>query len=256
MLKEFKADLHIHTCLSPCADLEMTPSKIVNTAKQRGIDIIAITDHNSAENVDAACKAALKTGITVLAGMEVTSSEEVHILALFKNIEKVMKLQELVYNNLLKFDIPASSRSSLKEGKWAMEQVVVNENDEVLRFNNRLLISSTTLNTYEIVENTHRLGGISIASHIDRDAFGILSQLGFIPDDLNLDAVEMSPSINRKTAEELYSAYTSIPWTTSSDAHFLKDIGIKTTVFLIKEPTIEEIASALKNIDGRKVEWE
>ncbi|HDZ84616.1 MAG TPA: PHP domain-containing protein, partial [Nitrospirae bacterium] len=81
MLKEFKADLHIHTCLSPCADLNMSPLAVVNAAAEKGIDIIAVTDHNSAENVLAAQRAALDKDITVLAGMEIASSEEAHIIA-------------------------------------------------------------------------------------------------------------------------------------------------------------------------------
>ena len=101
MLRAFTADLHIHTCLSPCAELEMSPSAIVKTAAENGIDIIAITDHNSAENVVAAKKAAEDTDLTVLAGMEITTSEEAHILALFDDIESSIKLQDIVYEHLL-----------------------------------------------------------------------------------------------------------------------------------------------------------
>ncbi|UCD34673.1 MAG: PHP domain-containing protein, partial [Nitrospiraceae bacterium] len=100
-LKSFRADLHIHTCLSPCAELEMSPSAIVARALQLGIDIIAITDHNSAENVHAAVRAARNTPLTVLGGMEITTSEEAHILALFDDMESLLKLQGIVYDNLL-----------------------------------------------------------------------------------------------------------------------------------------------------------
>src|SRR4030066_268136 len=104
MLREYKADLHIHTCLSPCAELQMAPSAIVKTASGKRLNIIAITDHNSAENVIAAKKAAESTGLTVLAGMEITTNEEVHILAIFDDIEDVLKLQDVVYENLLHFE--------------------------------------------------------------------------------------------------------------------------------------------------------
>jgi len=246
MLKKYKADLHIHTCLSPCAELEMTPSRIVKNASEKGIDIIAVTDHNSAENVIAAKKAAQRTELTVLAGMEVTSSEEVHIVALFDDIESVLKLQEIVYKNL-----QAGKNDEIRFG----EQIVVNEKDEVLSFNKRLLIGATSLTAHYIVNTIHSLGGLSIASHVDREAFGVISQLGFVPPDLNLDALEFSPNITIEQAKKRFTEYSHFPWVTSSDAHYLKDLGKRTTSFFLKEPSLSEITSALKNIGGRRAEW-
>lgn len=247
MLKRFKADLHIHTCLSPCAELEMTPAAIIKTALEKGIDIVAVTDHNSAENVTATRKAAENTKITVLAGMEITSSEEAHIFALFDNDGSVMELQEIVYKNLL----PGEN-----DEKLFGEQIVVNEKDEVLDFNKRLLIGATTLPAKTIVDSIHNLGGIAIASHIDRDAFSIVSQLGFIPEDLKFDALELSSGNDREKAGPLFARYYAFAFITSSDAHDIKDIGKKTISFFLNEPTIAEMRQALKNIDGRKVEWE
>lgn len=247
MLKEFKADLHIHTCLSPCAELEMSPLAIVKTAIQKGIDIIAITDHNSAENIIAAQRSAEQTGLTVLAGMEITSSEEAHMLAFFDNPVSVLELQAAVYKNLL----PGENDEMLFG-----EQIVVNEKDEVLDFNKRLLISATTLSAHSIVEKIHSIGGLAVASHIDKDAFSIISQLGFIPEDLKFNALEISPNTERENAERAFRPYDSFTWISSSDAHHLQDIGRRTTRFFMKEPTIKEMALALKNIDGRKVEWE
>ncbi len=246
MLKKFRADLHIHTCLSPCADLEMTPSAIIRTALKKGLDIIAITDHNSAENVMAARKAAENTNITVLAGMEISSLEEAHILALFDNIEGIMKLQELIYKNL------APGRN---DEKYFGEQVVVNEKDEVLSFNKRLLIGATTLSAQKIVNTIQSLGGLAVASHIDRDAFSIISQLGFIPGDLKFDALEISPNTSPEKAALVFAEYKSLAWITSSDSHYLKDLGQRTTIFIMNQPTLEEMKMALGNVDGRKVEW-
>ncbi|MCK5286585.1 MAG: PHP domain-containing protein [Thermodesulfovibrionia bacterium] len=247
MLKQFKADLHIHTCLSPCADLTMTPSAIVKTAAERGLDIVAITDHNSAENVIASQKSAENSELAVLAGMEITSAEEAHILAIFDDVESVIKLQKVIYDNLMHFNDNTTRFN---------DQIVVNEKDEVLGFNNRFLIAATMLDTYSIVNTIHSLGGLSIASHVDREAFGIISQLGFIPEDLQLDALEMSPGTDKKTAENLFKNYRSFPWISSSDAHYLKDINRRNTRFYVKEPSVTEISYALKNTGGRKVEWE
>lgn len=246
MLKEYKADLHIHTCLSPCSDLHMTPSAIAKTANEKGLHIIAITDHNSAENVPAAKKTGKNNDITVLAGMEVTSKEEVHVLGLFEHYEEIQKLQEIIYEKLQQGENDVTEFG---------EQVVVNEYDEVLSFNPRLLIGATALSLKEIVDTIHSFGGLSIASHVDREAFGVVSQLGFIPEDVQFDALEMSPRIDRKKAEELFGSFNSIPIVSSSDAHSLEEIAKRKTHFFIQEPSFNEIALALKNIDGRRVEW-
>lgn len=246
MLKQFKADLHIHTCLSPCADIEMSPKAVVKTARERGIDIIAVTDHNSAENIEAVIRAAKGSGLTVLPGMEVCTVEEVHVLALFENAEGIIKLQEKVYNKLM---------PGINNNEVFGEQVVADEYDNVLAFNDRLLISASAITANSLVDTIHELGGISIASHIDRDGFGIISQLGFIPDDCMLDALEFSPRISFDKANELYGNYSSFTWVSSSDAHRLEDIGRRTTVFTMESPTFTELAYALKNINGRKAVW-
>jgi PHP family Zn ribbon phosphoesterase len=247
MLKGYKADLHIHTCLSPCADLQMTPSAIVKTASEHDLDIIAITDHNSAENVKAAQKAAENANITVLAGMEVTSIEEAHILALFKDSDHVLELQKIVYDNLLD---PGS------DTKQREDQIVVNEKDEVLGFNSRLLISATNLTAHSINNIIHSLNGLSIASHIDREVFGIIAQIGFIPEDLKFDALEMSPCMEKKKAVATFKQYRSFPWISSSDAHYLHDINRRNSIFYLQEPSLREMASAFKKRNGRKVEWQ
>ncbi len=247
MLKKYRADLHIHTCLSPCAELEMSPSAIVKTAGEKGLDIIAITDHNSTENIIAAEKAAEHTCLTILAGMEITSSEEAHILALFQSSKDIAELQDIVYETLL----PGEN----DEGRFG-EQIVVNEREEVLSFNRRLLIGATSLSAHAIVETIHSLGGLAIASHIDRDAFSIISQLGFIPDDLEFDALEISSRIGWEEARNIFNNYNSYAWTSSSDAHTPEYIGQRTISFYMKNPTLKEMALAFKCIEGRRVEWE
>ena len=246
MLKEFKADLHIHTCLSPCADLEMSPLAVTKTAAEKGLDIIAITDHNSAENIIAAQKASENMELTVLAGMEIASSEEAHILAFFDDTDSIMKLQGIIYKNLL----PGEN-----DEKMFGEQIVVNEKDEVLEFNKRLLIGATLLSAQEIIDTIHSLGGLSVASHIDKEVFSIISQLGFISEDMEFDALEMSPHMDREKANDIFESYNSFSWISSSDAHYITDIGKRTTGFFMKEPTLQEMALAMKNVDGRKVIW-
>src|SRR3990167_5526713 len=123
---EFRADLHIHTCLSPCADIMMTPCRIVEKAASLGIDIIAICDHNSIENVKVTKGLAEEKRINVISGFEVTSSEEVHIIGLFRDIRDAIKIQDIVYENI---------QPGENDEKIFGMQVVVNERDEVLDFN-------------------------------------------------------------------------------------------------------------------------
>ena len=241
MLRLFKADLHIHTCLSPCTELNMSPKGILTVAKKKGIDILGICDHNTSENSLAIMKAAKKMHIHILPGMEVTSEEEVHVLALFDDIGNALKLQEHVYQNL-----PGKN----DEETFGM-QVIVNEKDEVLGFNDKLLIGATTMPLDEILRLIHAFEGLAIASHINREAFSIIGQLGFIPDNLGLNALEISPSITIEEAKKKYPY--NYPITSSSDAHYPDDIGKSFTSFLLQDGTVTEIKKALKNEDGRKL---
>jgi predicted metal-dependent phosphoesterase TrpH len=219
----------------------MSPKKILSAAKKKELDILGICDHNSSENSLAIRNAAKQTDIHVIPGMEITSQEEVHILALFDETENALNLQDSVYRNL-----PG------KNDKEAFGmQVIVNEREEVLGFNEKLLIGATTLSLEEILQLIHSFDGVTIASHIDREAFSIISQLGFIPENLDLDALEISPNITYAEAEEKIK--NQYPIIRSSDAHYPDDIGRGYTSFFLKDGTVAEIKKALKNEDGRKL---
>ncbi len=240
-LREFKADLHIHTCLSPCAELTMLPTAIIKQAEMQDLDIIGICDHNAAENVTAVKKAGEKKELQVLGGMEITSSEEVHILSFFDDDAAICEMQDIVYRNLA---------GENNEDVFGM-QLVVDEYDTPTELNDRLLIGATSLTVDEIVMSIHNLGGLAIASHIDREAFSIIGQLGFIPEKLSLDALELSP--NCKSSEvDVYRVY-DFPIVAFSDAHFPNDIGKISTTFFLNAPSFSEIKMAFQGIEGREV---
>lgn len=244
MLKEFKADLHIHTCLSPCAEPEMTPRLIVKEAIKKGLDLVGICDHNSSENAFFVKRAAYGESLNVLAGVEMSTKEEVHILALFDNGRGLSRFQKVIYENL----------TGTNDEKTFGEQLILNEKDELIEKNARLLIGAVELPIATAAGFARSLGGLVIASHADRESFSIFSQLGFVPEGLEIDALEVSPHSSLEDFNQRFNRMlNALPLIFFSDAHCLRDIGRSTTTFFIEQPTIPEIKKALQGVEGRKV---
>jgi len=241
LLKDLTADLHVHTCLSPCADWEMSPRKIIRRCRELGLDVIAVCDHNSAENADAVMREGLRHGVCVLPGLEICSREEVHLLALFDGLGPALAMQKLVYANL----------SGENRPEIFGHQIVATDDDEVLAECPRRLIGAAGLALEAIVRATHDLRGLSLAAHVDRPAYGIIQQLGFIPAGLDLDGVEVSWRMSPAAARTAFPAIGPLPCLTSSDAHALEDIGRACTVLRIAAPTLTEIGWALQGLYGR-----
>jgi len=221
----------------------MYPRALVEKAADERLDVIAVCDHNSSENTEYVIRAASKYGIKVIPGMEISSSEEVHITALFESTENLYKIQHLVYNSL-----PGSNREEIFGC-----QAIVNDLDEVEGFNEKLLIGATTRPLEEWVKAVHDLGGLAVASHIDRESFSIISQLGFIPPDLRLDALEISPLTGIPEARKEFPELYRMPFITSSDAHFIKDIGKAFTMVRMHHASLGELKLALAGLEGRRV---
>ena len=245
-LRRIKADLHVHTCLSPCSGLEMSPREVVNAALRKGIDLIGVCDHNSAENVLAVKRAGARNGLMVLGGMEVASSEEAHLLVFFDDDDDLLEFQELIYRHL-------AGRND--EHAFGL-QVIADDEDGVSGFCNRLLIAATSLPAEEIAKAARRARGESlvIAAHVDRESFSIIGQLGFIPPALAPDAVEISARTTVAAARERFPECANYPVVTSSDAHKPEDIGKRFTCFTVETGSIAEIKKALRGGDGRTVE--
>ena len=241
MLRRFRADLHLHTCLSPCAEETMCPRAIVKTAKKQDLQMIGICDHNSVENVEAVRMAGKIERLAVMGGIEITSREEVHILGFFGKKAALQDIQDMVYENL-----PGENDENLFG-----QQLLTDEYDRVIGSNKRLLIGATRLPLEEIVDAIHHLGGLAIASHIDRESFSIVGQLGFIPKELALDALEISPPASHERGYNFSQKY-DFPLVTFSDAHSLEDIGRSFSSFLMEEASVEETKKALMGKDGRK----
>ena len=239
----FRADLHIHSCLSPCADLELSPRNIVERALQVGLDIIAVSDHNTAENAEAVIRAAADTSLVVIPGMEISSLEEVHVLSLFPDIDAAQEVQDIVYQH----------SSKAQDQDYVQEQVIANEHDEVEGFCPYMLIGATTLSLRQTIDLVHLSGGKALAAHIDRQAFGVIGQLGFIPPRVRFDALEVSSRCPLHECRQRFPEYSHHTFVTGSDSHFLRDLGSVWTPMHLFEPTFDELCMALKSEGGRSV---
>lgn len=210
-------DLHVHSCLSPCAEDSMTPATIAGFAKLNGIDLLAVTDHNSAENLPAVQAACDAYGVRLLPGIEVNTAEEIHLLTYFKTVEAALEMSRLLYDSLPAFPYDRTI--------WG-RQLVMDENDEILREVDRLLTSASSMDIYEAVRLCRELGGLAIPAHVDKDSTSLLSVLGFAPEDLPFPAFEVRRP--EHTLQPLLDA-SRLPSgkeiLTSSDAHQLEDIA-------------------------------
>ena len=243
----FRADLHIHTVLSPCGDLEMSPAAIVETAARRGIDILGIADHNSTKHGPLISKLAQKMGIFVLCGAEVTTREEAHCLAFFENFEILTAFQQYLDRHLP--DIKNDPR-------YFGYQVVLDEEEMIVEEEERLLISGLDQSLDQIEEEVHRLGGLFIPAHIDRPKFSLTSQLGFVPPGIKADALEISGFTTPEQISKQFPWIASYTFIRSSDAHHPDAIGSGITVFEMERRSFDEIRKALHRTDNRNTHIE
>ena len=207
-----KFDLHIHSCLSPCANLEMSPGEIVKRAQAAGMGGIALADHQSARNAPAIAECAKRAGLKCLYGLEVCTSEEVHTLALFDTVEQAMEMAEWVY---------AAMPKRVNDPDVFGDQPIVTWDDDIVDLEWRILALGCRRTVQETAEKCHVLGGVHIAAHIDRPSFSVYSQLGCIPEGC-FDAVEFSRTADESVWMPKAQGYAV---TRSSDAHNLDDVA-------------------------------
>lgn len=206
-------DLHIHSALSPCALEEMSPNNIVNMALISDLDVIAVTDHNSAKNMESILKVARNTTLIVIPGLEVESREEIHIVCLFPDLETVMAMQEFVYANL----------TMLKnKPKVLGNQLLFDQEDEVVGTEDQLLSFATKISFEKIILKTDELGGIAIPAHIDRPSYSVISNLGMIPENDLLTCLEISRFADYSDFSKKYNQFLVLQ---NSDSHELGFIG-------------------------------
>ncbi|MCF8380620.1 MAG: PHP domain-containing protein [Bacteroidales bacterium] len=237
----YKGDLHIHSVLSPCGDLDMSPVNIIEESLRKGLDLIAITDHNSTRHCESAMKLGEENGLFVVPGCEVTSKEEVHCLVYFEDLEKLNRFQTYIDKYLIK--IPNDPQ---KLGY----QVQVDRNENIIYEEKNSLFSVVDQSVEEIADFCHGLNGIFIPAHVNKKINSLISQLGFIPPDLNYDGLEVRPELEF-TDLKYYMNKAVILHT--SDAHFLNDIAKRYSLFQMENLSFSELKKAFTLEEGRKV---
>lgn len=224
-------DLHIHSCLSPCGDNDMTPNNIVNMSVINELDIIAVSDHNSALNLSAVIEVAKDLPIIVVPAIELCTLEEVHILCLFYEAHDCLKFSKYIYNHLP----PIINKKEIFG-----EQLILNNMDETIGQVDKLLINGADISVDEIIDLMNIYNGLAIPAHIDKNANSIISNLGFIPPDIDFSCLEVkNPPYNAN-----YEALAI----SNSDAHYLEDISEKERYIELEELTVKALIDKLKGL--------
>jgi len=236
-----RAELHIHTVLSPCAAVEMIPPLIIQTAQEKGINLIAITDHNTIGNVQAVMQAALHSPVHVMPGIELQTREDIHSICLFDNYEDIAAFFQYIEQAF-----PDISNNP----EFFGEQFVVDASGDFIKREPRLLSTSSNLSLKEAWQAVQEYHGLLIPAHVNRKLFGLLPVLGLAPQDIDLAVMEISKHITPAQAISQYPQLMDYRLIQSGDAHQLDEIkGFNQ--FTIADYSLSEIQLALSGMDGR-----
>jgi len=243
-VKRFAADLHVHTALSPCADDALTPPAVVLAAMDAGLDLIAICDHNTAGNAAAVQEVADGPGegrVAVIPGIEITTAEEVHVVALFPDTATAAAAAAAVLAGL-----PSYEAGARRLGR----QLLMNGDGDIVGEESKMLSAASLFPLAQAVAYVHRCGGLAIAAHVDRPSFSVCGQLGFFPPDVRFDAIEISAAGHDQGRDAEFRVL-GLPLIFASDSHSLDEIGATRSYFELEAPDFHGLARALRNAGGR-----
>ncbi len=235
-MAELYYDLHIHSCLSPCGDDDMTPANIVGMSVIKGLDVIAVTDHNSCKNCPAVLAAASEYGILALPGMEINTSEEVHAVCLFQELKAAMEFDAYVYDKLIPFPN--------KEEIFG-RQLIYNNNDEIRGTVPNLLINATDISFEGLWELVRSYGGVMFPAHVDKTANSLIANLGFIPPDSRFVTAEVKDLTKLHKLKKANPYLDGCGIISNSDAHYLEHIHEPQLTLQVKEKSVRGVLEAL-----------
>lgn len=233
----FYYDLHLHSCLSPCGDGDMTPWNTVNMAKLLGLDMIALTDHNSCGNCRSAMKVGESVGVTVVAGMELCTAEEIHCVCLFDDIDKAESFSDYVKTTMP----PVKNREDIFGS-----QLIMDEADGVLGKEEILLTAAASISVDSLPGLVEEYGGVCFPAHIDRESYSILSSLGDFPPELAVNAFELTPKADEKEYFEKYGFLSDKKLLRNSDAHYLENMREREFYVDLEENSARALIEYLK----------
>ncbi|MDD4309271.1 MAG: PHP domain-containing protein [Candidatus Cloacimonetes bacterium] len=241
-MRWIRADLHIHSVLSPCGGLEMSPGALMQRAKDFNIEWIAITDHNSMANCPAYQKIANSAGIAFSWGVEIQSAEEIHLLAYFDDSTQAEEFDAELYKSLLPLD---------NDADFFGDQVIIDENENILRVEQRALINSSIWDLNTVVNRVHEFGGMVFPAHVDASVNSIISQLGFLPKEPEFQLFGITAGMNVENWLKQQPVFVGKSLIRASDAHYLADIGTGYSELFIDNACVAELQKAALHIDGR-----
>ena len=236
-------DFHIHSCLSPCGDNDMTPYNLVNMAKILGYDIIALTDHNSSQNCAAAIEVGKTIGLTVVPGMELCTSEEAHIVCLFPDVDSAMKFSDYVISTM-----PDVKNRPRIFG----DQLIMDAEDGIIGTQDKLLTVSSIISISSVYDTVGQYGGVCYPAHIDRSSFSVISNLGMITPDMKFSAVELTEKADRDEWKQKHQILEGAKFMSGSDAHYLEDMREPIHALDLPECTAKAVVEYLKNLPQMK----
>ena len=238
MSYDIRVDLHIHSDLSPCGDAMMTPGTIVGMAVVNGLDALAITDHNSSYNIPAAMEIAAAYGIVLVPGMELETSEEIHIVCLFPDYPSLTAFQKIVCDSY-------SPRDNVVE--IFGHQHIYNSDDEITGEWEPLLLEPTGISIDDVFRLADEVGGIAYPAHVDRDSYSVLSSFGMLPYNYPHPFVEISCQCDSEQLKENFPELKNYKLLRASDAHYHEKIQEEGALLRVEEKSPAGIIQALKN---------
>lgn len=231
-MMEYEYDLHVHTCLSPCGDNEMTPNNIVNLAILAGCDILALTDHNSCKNAPAVMAAARETDLLVIPGMELCVAEEAHIICLFETLDGAMDFDKYVENHT-----PAVTNRSEVFG----EQCICDAEDRVIGYEEKLLLIASEIGVNQVTDLVRQYGGCAFPAHVDRNAFSVISSLGAIPPEAKFQTAELTLNCDEPAFIKRHVGLRNMRILKNSDAHYLEVLAGEKKTVVMPEKSIKAV---------------
>ena len=239
-MREYRYDLHVHSCLSPCGDSDMTPNNLVQMALLSGCEILAITDHNTCRNAPAVLEAGERNGLLVLPGMELCTSEEAHVVCLFETLEGALDFDRYVYEHM-----PHVKNKPEIFG----QQPILDGSDEQVGEEENLLLVSSFIGVDQVVELTAQYGGVAFPAHVDRDSYSVIASLGAIPPEAGFTAAELTRGCDAQEYVKLHPELEGLALFRDSDSHYLETLAGDPWTLALPERSVKAVLDAVRGLN-------